>query len=430
MDKIAGSVVTHGRPKQQSEFPAAARRHLLKNVASMSLLAGCGPLARLNAVPAAPQGEVSVIGLQDIRYWGDEASPQLIQEGLASVQRELAYRQSAGLSGPLPDANFLAISGGGEDGAFGAGLLVGWTAAGTRPTFKLVTGISTGALTAPFAFMGSAYDPQLTEIYTGITAKDVLSERNYLAAVLDDGMADNLPLRKTVARFLDQALLEGIAAQYSRGRLLLIGTTNLDAGRPVIWNIGKIASSRAPGALKLIEDILLASAAIPGAFPPSMITVESEGRTYEEMHVDGGASAQVFVYPPAYNLRRLSQTAGLTRNRKLYVIRNARLDPNWSQVSRRTFSIAGRAITTLIQTQGIGDLYRMYTVASRDGVDFNLANIPETFTQTLNTPFEGRYMKALFQVGFEAGKSDNPWRKFPPGFDAIQQENVSAHAAP
>jgi hypothetical protein len=239
-----------------------------------------------------------------------------------------------------------------------------------------------------------------------------------------------LPLRKTVARFLDQKLMEGIAAEYAKGRLLLIGTTNLDAGRPVIWNIGKIAASGAPGSLKLIEDILLASAAIPGAFPPSMITVEAGGTNYQEMHVDGGASAQVFVYPPAYNIRRAAQANGMQRKRKLYLIRNARLDPNWSQVNRRTFSIAGRAISTLIQTQGVGDLYRLYAVAQRDGVEFNLASIPKTFTQTLNTPFDGDYMKALFKVGLEDGQSANPWHKFPPGFDAIQRGETTTDTPP
>ena len=119
------------------------------------------------------------------------------------------------------------------------------------------------------------------------------------------------------------------------------------------------------------------------------------------MHVDGGASAQVFVYPPAYNLRRAAAAAGVDRARKLYVIRNARLDPNWAQVNRQTLSIAGRAISTLIQTQGVGDLYRMYAVASRDGVDFNLANIPATFNQTPSKPFETRYMNTLFQIGYD-----------------------------
>ena len=416
--------------EQPTPVSDPTRRLLLTGVAAASLVSGCAPLPRLNAVPAAPKGDVSVIGLHDIRYWGDEASPQMLAEGLASFQREVAYRNSTGVGGPLPAANYLAISGGGEDGAFGAGLLVGWTAAGTRPSFKLVTGISTGALTAPFAFMGPAYDAQLTAVYTSLTAKDVLNDRGYLAAVTDDGLADNKPLRKTVSRYLDQKFVDGIAAEYAKGRLLLIGTTNLDAGRPVIWNVGKIAASGAPGATKLIVEILLASAAIPGAFPPSMITVESNGTSYQEMHVDGGTSAQVFVYPPAYNLRLMSQAVGQTRVRKLYVIRNARLDPNWSQIKRATLSIAWRAISSLIQTQGVGDLYRMYAIAVRDGVDFNLANIPETFTQTLSTPFETSYMNALYRVGYDAAKGGYPWRKFPPGYSAIQQEAVSNDPSP
>ena len=259
-----------------SPLPSSlTRRGLFGSVAAASIVSGCGPLDRLSAIPAQTPDDVSVIGLRDIRYWGDEASSEMLREGGASLTRELAARQAAGESGPLPEADFLAISGGGEDGAYGAGLLLGWTASGTRPQFKLVTGISTGALTAPFAFMGSAYDKQLTAVYTTISDKDVLESRGFTAAVLDDGLADNKPLRQTVAKYLDQALIDGIAAEYSKGRVLLIGTTNLDAGRPVIWNIGKIAASGAPGALQLVEDILLASAAIPGAFPPSMITVEA-----------------------------------------------------------------------------------------------------------------------------------------------------------
>ena len=405
---------------------AATRRRLLTGIAATSLVSGCSALSRMPAVPEAPACDVTVLGLRDIRYWGDEASPQLVQEGFESYQREMAYLKLQGHTGPLPEADFLAISGGGEDGAYGAGLLVGWSAAGTRPAFKLVTGISTGALSAPFAFMGSAYDPQLTKVYTGITAKDVLSERDFIAILINDAMADNLPLRNTVSPFIDQKFLAGIAAEYNKGRLLFIGTTNLDAGRPVIWNIGKIAASGAPGASKLIEDILLASAAIPGAFPPTMITVECGGIPHQEMHVGGGASAQVFVYPPAFNLRRFGQASGIARTRKLYVIRNARLDPDWAQVKRQTLSIAGRAISTLIQTQGIGDLYRLYAVAMRDGVDFNLANIPSTFTRTPSMPFDRSYMNALFKVGYEEAKGGYPWSKFPPGFDSIEQESVSS----
>ncbi len=125
-------------------------------------------------------------------------------------------------------------------------------------------------------------------------------------------------------------------------------------------------------------------------------------------------------------MRRFAQANNASRTRKLYVIRNARLDPDWAQVKRQTLSIAGRAISTLIQTQGIGDLYRLYAVSLRDGVDFNLANIPSTFTRTPSMPFERSYMNALFKVGYEEAKGGYPWSKFPPGFDSIEQETVSS----
>jgi predicted acylesterase/phospholipase RssA len=180
------------------------------------------------------------------------------REGLSRIYRA---------QGTVAAGVLLAISGGGENGAFGAGLLVGWTAAGARPVFKGVTGISTGALTAPFAFLGSAYDDKLREVYTTITGKDVLESRGIYGVLFQDSMADNAPLRKTVAKYVDQAMLDAIGKESKKGRILLIGTTNLDAMRPVIWNIGAIANSGQPDRLKLVQDILVASAAIPGAFP-------------------------------------------------------------------------------------------------------------------------------------------------------------------
>ncbi len=372
----------------------------------------CGPIARIDAVPVADEERAVVGGIPDIRFWADGDPTAFMTAARHSMEREQAYLASTGHQGPLPPANFLAISGGGENGAFGAGLLVGWTAAGNRPVFKGVTGVSTGALTAPFAFLGSAYDDKLKEVYTTLAAKDVLQPRGYLAALFDDALADNSPLRKTVARYFDQAMLDAIAEEYRKGRILVIGTTNLDARRPVIWDIGAIAASGSPGALALVHDILVASAAIPGAFPPVMIDVEIDGKRYQEMHVDGGASSQVFLYPPQLNVSQ----SGIKRDRILYLIRNARLDPEWAQVERQVMSIAGRAISSLIQTQGVGDLYRIYLTTHRDGFDYNLAYIPKNFTRTLNEPFETAYMKALFDVGYEMGAGGYPWEKGPPGF--------------
>jgi predicted patatin/cPLA2 family phospholipase len=387
------------------------------------LIAGCADMTRLDAVPADVKEGTTVLGMNDIRYWGDEASTKLVEDAVQGYKREVALRQASGATGDPPPAQFLAISGGGENGAYGAGLLVGWTATGTRPTFKLVTGISTGALTAPFAFLGPAYDARLKEVYTTLSAKDVMQPRGYLAVVLEDAISDNTPLRRTIAKYVDQAMVDAIAAEDAKGRVLLVATTNLDARRPIIWNITKIAASGNPHALELIRDVLVASAAIPGAFPPVMIDVEVDGKKHQEMHVDGGASAQVFVYPPSLS-RSTAQfsTQQRERQRRVYVIRNARLDPDWAKVERATFSILERTVTSLIQTQGVGDLYRIYLSSQRDGIDFNLAYIPETFTTPLKEPFETAYMRALFEVGYERAVKGYEWAKVPPGFTAPQVE--------
>ncbi|MGH7101020.1 MAG: patatin-like phospholipase family protein [Acetobacteraceae bacterium] len=381
-------------------------------------------MPRARAVPPQDEAAVTVLGLRDIRYWGDETSPALVAEGKAAFDRELALWRQSGHTGPLPPANYLAISGGSEDGAFGAGLLVGWTELGSRPQFKLATGISTGALTAPFAFLGPRYDPQLRRVFTETSARSVLTGRGLLgfgilAALTGDALYSNAPLRKTIGLFVTQAMLDDIAAAYRQGRVLLVGTTNLDAGRPVIWNIGKLAASGRPGVLHLIHQILIASAAIPGAFPPEMIDVEVDGRRYQEMHVDGGASAQVFVLPPSLQVNAEAARRNISRVRHLYVIRNARREPQFEETKRSTFSIATRAISSLIQTQGIGDLYRIYIVASRDGMDFNLARIPATFTMKLRRPFDQRYMQALYDVGYQLGRKGYPWARFPPGYQEL-----------
>ncbi len=382
------------------------------------LLAGCAALGRLDAVPRAAEDDATVLGLRQARYWGDGDASRFREAMLQALRREREWRLEHGMAARLPPAEFLAVSGGGENGAFGAGLLLGWTAAGTRPMFKAVTGISTGALTAPFAFLGPAYDKQLMEVYTTLSAKDILRRRGIMGVLFEDAFADTTPLRDTVARYVDHAMLEAIAAEHAKGRVLLIGTTNLDARRPVIWNLGEIAASRHPGALGLIHDILVASAAIPGAFPPVMIEAEAGGQRYEEMHVDGGASAQVFAYPPALDFREVRQA----RERRLYVIRNARLDPDWAEVERTTFGIMSRAVSSLIQTQGIGDLYQIFLTTKRDGVDFNLAYIPPTFTRKLEQPFETAYMNELFRLGYELGSAGYRWAKAPPGY-ALKTES-------
>jgi predicted acylesterase/phospholipase RssA len=367
-------------------------------------------------VPAELQGQAEVVGMRGVRYTAANISSDFSKDALEAVRREQEQRAKAGKTGPLPPAHFLALSGGGDNGAYGAGLLNGWTAAGTRPQFKVVTGVSTGALTAPFAFLGQKYDPVLKEIYTTISSKDVLEDRNFLAAVLADAMADNAPLWNLTKKYVTEQLLQEIAAEHAKGRMLFVGTTNLDARQGVIWNMGKIAASGHPQALQLFRSLMIASAALPGAFPPVFIDVEVKGQRYQEMHVDGGASAQVFVYPVNYRLNEAAAAAGIQRERHLYVIRNARLDPEWAHVERRTMSIAGRAITSLIQTQGKGDVFRIFALAQRDQVDFNLAYIPDIFKAMHKEEFDNTYMRQLFDLGYGLAKNGYDWIKQPPGY--------------
>jgi predicted acylesterase/phospholipase RssA len=382
-------------------------------------LGGCSYPSRIAAVPRDETDRAVVAGdVRGVRYFARGDLEAMSQDAIDALGREQAAWTAAGNRGPLPPTNFLAVSGGGDDGAFGAGLLCGWSEQGTRPEFKVVTGVSTGALTAPFALLGPRYDPQLREVYTTITAEDVLVERGMTAALFNDAMADTTPLRTFVARHATQQMMDDIAAEHARGRILLVGTTNIDARRPVIWNVTKLAASGNPRALELFRSILVASAAIPGAFPPVMIDVEVDGRHYQEMHVDGGASAQVFVYPPALvALARRELGARFRRQRHVYVIRNARLDADWAQTNRRTMDIASRAIQSLIQTQGVGDLYRIYATTQRDGVDFNLAYIPREFTTPYVEPFQRSYMNELFQLGYRMGREGYRWAKVPPNFD-------------
>jgi predicted acylesterase/phospholipase RssA len=380
-------------------------------------LSACSLPPRQRAVPQNLTDKAEVVDIPGVRYVVRGEMPDALQEGIDSVKKEQAYLASNGQVDihHLPPANFLAISGGGDDGAFGAGLLNGWTKSGQRPDFKLVTGISTGALLAPFAFLGSKYDEALRVFYTQTTPADIMEERGLLAAVWNDALADNTPLANLVAKHVTADMLKEIAAEYTKGRLLLIATTNLDARQSVIWNMTKVAASGHPSSLELFQKIMVASAAIPGAFPPAMIDVDVNGKRYQEMHVDGGAQSQVFVYPPALKVNEQGAKQGFARDRRLYVIRNARLDPSWTEVERRTLSIAGRAISSLIEAQGVGDLYKIYSIAQRDGVAYNLAYIPESFNAAHKEDFDSTYMQALFQTGYNLALGGYKWEKMPPG---------------
>ena len=374
-------------------------------------MVGCASLERLPAVPEAETKQALFLNLPNARFFIDQSTPKgLIAEFKAAYERELAYRRRTGTGATMPPVDILAISGGADNGAFGAGLLVGWSERGTRPTFKGVTGVSTGALIAPFAFLGKAYDPALVKLYTGVSASDIFDRRPFIAALSADAMADTAPLYRMISSYVSDDFVAEIAGEYDKGRLLMVGTTNLDAGRPVIWNIGAIAKSGHPLATESIRKILLASASIPGLFPPVMFDITLDGKTFQEMHGDGGATAQTFLYPPTISLHSVP-----FRSRRVFIIRNGKLLEDWSETERKTLAIAGRAVSTLIASNGIGDMYRIYATARRDGVDFNLAMIEPNFQEPYKGPFDQGYMTALFEYGRTKAKAGYPWRKAPPG---------------
>ena len=370
-------------------------------------------------MPPAVADQVTVLGIQNARFWPDTQGEALLREGVQALERERAAARITGSSSGgstvnLSPANFLAVSGGGDDGAFGAGLICGWSDSGKMPTSKLVTGVSTGSMIAPFAFLGGAYIGRLRTLYTTIKPEDISEDAGLFGALFGEALADTEPLARLISRYVDQQMLADIAREYARGRLLLIGTTSLDEQRPVIWNLGAIAGSGHPGALELTRKVLLASAAIPGAFPPVMIEVDAAGRRYQEMNVDGGAVVQTFLYPPDTGLRVDLRSAEHARQRHAYIVRNGRLDPDWAKVDRRFLKIVGRAISTMIHYSGYNDIIRIYATTKRDGVDYNLAYIEPDFPDMKHEEFDPAYLRALFDYGYAKGRQGSAWHKAPP----------------
>ena len=377
----------------------------------VALAAGCASVRDRVPVPEELSDVAQVPGIPNAKFWGDGLPPNL-DENLAKMKERLA---AAGPGAGVRSGSYLAISGGGANGAFGAGVLLGWTEAGDRPSFDLVTGISTGALTAPFAFLGPDYDHVIKKIYTTVSTDDILLKRGMIEGLTGDAMFSSDPLKKLIAEYVDEEVMKAIAAEHMKGRTLLVGTTHLDAGRPVIWRIDTIAASGAPNALELIRSVLLASASIPCAFPPVFIEVEANGELYDEIHVDGGTASQVFLYPAALDWGRVVEALDIKGEQRIYVLRNSQLRPRWKTVTPRLAQIVGSTISTLIKTQGVGDLYRIYLGAQRDQLDYNLAYIPSDFNEQQKEAFDPEYMQRLFDLGYEMAKSGYPWDKAPPG---------------
>lgn len=386
----------------------------------LSSLQGCASRACLQPLPECLEDKLQVPGFHNIRGWGDDHSP-ILKKSLADSLKQA----KAAYSGKCPQVfSGLTLSGGGQDGAFAAGFLCGWTKKGNRPKFALVTGISTGSLIAPFAFLGPEYDDRMRELNTTIKEKDVFKKHGKLSTLFSSlsigtihSFSDNRPLAKLIECAIDEEILNKVATEHLKGRRLWIGTSQMDAERLVIWDMGAIALQRTPEALALFRKVLLTSATTPVWFPPQMFEVEAEGKIYSEMHCDGGLQAQMILFENALAPESICETGPNAKKHhldELYIIRNLKVDPEWKCIEPTIGNISIRAVNALTKSQGIGDLFRLYTYALRDKIKYNLVFIPKEFTMKPKSEIDQKYMNALFELGCEMGQSPEPWLHCPP----------------
>jgi hypothetical protein len=390
-------------------------------LALLVAVSGCATLPR-NAVPIARVHDAEIPGFPSVRAWSGQISKEfqadIIRSGREEPEAEFPRDENG-----IPIRNALALSGGGSNGAFGAGFLNGWSANGTRPDFKVVTGFSTGALIAPFAFLGSEFDEQLKQAYTTTRTENILQRLNIFKILFKSEAVNSTgPLKQLIQERITADLLRAVAAKHDQGHRLYIGTTHMDAQRLVVWNMGLIAKSQSAGALDLFHKVILASTSIPVAFPPVLIEVEVEGNRYDEMHADGGTLTQVFFYAGIIDIKAARREAygyDFKQTGGIYIIRNGQVIPEPQNIDRNLAEISGRTIDSMIKAAVVGDLYRIYTFTQRDGMGFHYVDIPDDYVSRSKEFFDKEEMNRLYEIGYQLAQSDTPWRSTLPGFESM-----------
>lgn len=387
------------------------------------LLASCADISRHPAPPNATPPTFE--GFDKIRYYpldsreGQEEWREWTVTIADSYKNESPDNYVVGADG-IVTYSYLAISGGGSDGAFGAGLLNGWSKSGTRPKFKIVTGVSTGSLLAPFAFLGPEYDDEMKKAYTTISADNVMVTHDLLSILWSESLSDNAPFREMVAHYVTPQLLDAIAKEHAKGRALFVLTTDLDREQPVIWDMGEIASSSSAQRVHLFREVLIASASVPTMFPPVMLKVKVNGQTRDEMHVDGGIFMQAFFVGSNADMKAMVRQAHPEWDKdsvhSLYIVRNSFVTPNARPVKRSLGDISSRSISGLLKVSGINDLYRMYVGVVGNEFEMRYVAIPADYVPTTTEQFNRTEMIRLYAVGEHLGQNGIPWRRLPPGY--------------
>ncbi len=383
-------------------------------VFSLLLLVGCATVR--NPVPRKKITRAQIPGMPEIRTFPCLTGTDL-QASLAASFNQEGKEDFLVSEDGKKEYKTLIISGGGANGAYGAGLLNGWLDKGTRPLFKVITGVSTGAIMAPLVFLGQDYKEILKEYYTTTSTRDVMASRGLFGFLFGDSLVSSRPLKRQIASIFDDQLLERVAYQHQRGRRLFVGTVNLDADKLVIWDMGAIAKR---GDKDLFHKIILASASIPGVFPPISFDVEVNGVEYDELHIDGGTLGQMFsLYGITAYMREALEREKVDISKiktKTYIIRNGYMTSRYMEVDRRFMPITERALDITLDAQGLGEAYKIYLYSQQLSTDYNLAFIPDDFESLSRELFDPIEMKRLYDRGYQDGIEGYDWHKVPPGF--------------
>jgi hypothetical protein len=366
-------------------------------------LSACSFIPRDNFSPRE-QAAATIPGVPKARFWLDGSDAELRE-----FLKGSALTSAIAVAGSF---DVLAISGGAYDGAYGAGVINGWTSTGARPKFAIVTGVSAGALIAPLAFLGPDYDAEIAEAFNGGVAQ-VLGDLGGVFALLGSSDLRRNSLVDLVDKFLTPKLIAAIAREHARGRRLFIVTTNLDAQRGTVWDMGAIAASGRPEARELFRDVLVASASIPGVFGPTYIEVEANGRRFREMHVDGGATTQVFILPDVILVTGMSVAAPQHGPSHIWIVIINHLTPKFEVVEAGLLPTISRSFSTLIKSSAKQTLFSTAEFVGRDR--FHLTSIDNGFDDWLaahpdvKPGFNTAYMQALYRYGYAKARSGRLW---------------------
>lgn len=387
----------------------------MRNAFTLIILIFLSACAQNTHPPALTELEYKALDFIDAggdeRWWGDTAPPNLIEA--VKEEADNIKKLHPNTKGKVIEQNLLALSGGGANGSFGAGLLAGWTKSGKRPEFDIVTGSSTGAIIAPFAFLGAEYDNDLLSIYKLITRDNIYTPKILTGLISGSSVLDTTSLKKQIEIYVTPELVKEIATEHRKGRRLFMVTTHFNAMRPMIWNIGYIANEHPSGGIDLIRQVILASASIPVLFPPVEIKWEIDGKEFTEIHVDGAITRSVFAYPAKVNIKEIDKAQGLKFNRNVYVILNGNSELSYDPDPSGVLGIAERTTYALLRNQANADIERIYYLSNRDDINFNMIEIPDTFIADGGTGFDPIYMNKLLELGEDIGKKGNFWYKKP-----------------